>query len=130
MSQCVRSSLTMKLMEKIADDELSDKLVEETFSALAKEAGSDDFVARCRKIWDEERVFSVPQPGLRNGREDFGIFSNEDALKRISGRFTKRVLIRARIASDEFFEKAPVPVIARYASLPFGLKPCKELFQL
>lgn len=121
MTHLCRSALSFKLMEKLALGELDDQDVACFHTELSGATGREDFVALCRRIWRDENVLAVPQPGLRNARQGFRLHETPDALKRISSRFDKRVLIRARISTDLRL-CGELPTQALFASLPFGFQ--------
>lgn len=121
MTHLCRSALSFKLMEKLALGELDDGEVTAFHTELSGQTRGEDFVALCRGVWREENVLAIPQPGLRNARQGFRMHETPDALKRISSRFDKRVLIRARVSTDLRL-CGELPVQALFASLPFGFQ--------
>lgn len=124
LTEGVKSGLSMKLMERIAMEELEDESVNEAFDGMQKEAGGrEDFVSKSRLLWAQKREFSFPQPGLRRDRYNFNVYSDDTKIKRLTASFDKRTLIRPRIEEDESLEPSrSLPEILKYPSVPLGFR--------
>lgn len=113
LKHITKSLLSTKLLEEVLISECASECqsIQHFFSLYAK-VTPDGFLASCQKIWREERVFALPQPGLKKNRKVFQIQEDRHATKRISSSFNKRVLKLPVVCQDN-----PDP---QYPSLPFG----------
>lgn len=114
MKYTPRSLLSTALLEDITYSEQAKNSTNilEFFSLYSKSA-PEGFLERCIKVWENEGVFSIPQPGLRKNRE-FGLNDDPDSSKKISSSFDKRVLRIPKV-----FEDNPTPFPP---SVPFGYR--------
>lgn len=108
-----RGLLSTNLLEEIAIKEQvhESTIVSKFFDSYSKLA-PDGFLDKCRELWDSEKIFSFPQPGLRKNLTSFTIHDDPRASKRLSSTFNKRVLVVAKVNTDN--ANPPFP------SVPFG----------
>lgn len=81
---------------------------------MYSKSAPEGFLERCIQLWEDEGVFSIPQPGLRKNRYQFGISDDPEGSKKISSSFNKRVLKIPKVFSDN---PNPCP-----PSVPFGYR--------
>lgn len=119
----VKGSMTLDLLQKLVFKELGKEEGANFFTEIqeGESATESHYGNKSKDVWEKSGVFTIPQPFLQRDAHTFGLHENEDATKRLSARFSKRLLMIPHVAQDLATADHSDPN-ALYPSLPFGFK--------